>query len=109
VAVCTSLADAKAVLDDSIGLIACGVHFDDGRMFDLLRYVKADPRLRSIPFFGIVGAGRELSPAILGGIRTAAATLGAAGLVDLAGLKNRIGEPQAYELLRGELRERLSE
>jgi len=108
VAICTSLTDAKSVLDDSIGLIACGVHFDDGKMFDLLRYAKATPETRSIPFYCVMGGGRVLSPAILKGIKSAAMALGAAGFVDLAGLRRRLGDDQARVMLRNTIRTLLS-
>ena len=39
-----TLEEARCALqDDGIDLVLIGVHFDDSRMFDLLRYVRANP------------------------------------------------------------------
>ena len=33
----------RALKDDGFDLVLIGVHFDDSRMFDLLRYMRANP------------------------------------------------------------------
>jgi len=86
VAVCTTLAEAQAALAPDIAMIACGVHFDDGRMFDLLKYVKDDARFCDIPFWGLLHDNGVLSVEITRGIRTAMKTLGAKGLFNLSQL-----------------------
>lgn len=108
VVVAHSLEDAKAQLGKQVGLIACGVHFDNGTMFDLLHAAKADPKTRAIPFFLLTGEAASFSKPIMTGIRTAAKLLGAAGFTDLAKLKADVGEQQAYERLRQVVREALS-
>jgi hypothetical protein len=101
--VCFSLADACARLDPGIDLIACGLHFDDGKMFEFLKYVKADPATRPIPFFCVKGAGGPLSRAIYQSIVISTETLGASGFVDLSELISKLGEAQTYKLLRDTL------
>jgi hypothetical protein len=106
--ICHSLVTAKAALDKDIGLIACGVRFDEGRMLDLLRYVKENTKIKSIPFFCIIGAGKSFSPAVLAGIKKAVLILGANGIVDLSELRKKVGDKQAYETLRQAIRKVLS-
>jgi len=111
--VCISLAEAQAALTPDIAMIACGVHFDDGRMFDLLKYVKTDPQLRDIPFWGLLRDDGVLSVAITRGIRTAMKTLGAKGLFNLSQLNTGGGQQAdreaAYRALREAVRQSLSQ
>jgi hypothetical protein len=106
--ICHSLTTAKAGLDKDIGLIACGVRFDEGQMLDLLRYVKENPRTQSIPFFCIIGAGKSFSPRVLEGIKQAVLILGANRIVDLSELRKKLGDEQVYETLRQAIRKILS-
>ena len=105
--VCHNLADAQSHLGADIGLIACGVRFDSGRMFELLHAVKANPDTRSVPFYLILGVGKGYSQAILQGIKSAAEALGATGLTDLSRLENALGKEQAYQRLRDVIRQHL--
>jgi hypothetical protein len=59
-----TLDDACQVLVSRVDMIIAGVHFDDSRMFDLLRIAKADPTYRDIPFLCIRGVS---GPIALGG------------------------------------------
>src|SRR5687768_6318891 len=70
--VCHTLDEVKAHLDDDIGLIACGVRFDNGAMFDLVRLVKQQPNTKDIPIYLMAGDGVNYSKPILDGIRSAA-------------------------------------
>src|ERR1700712_1748739 len=83
---CLTLAEAQAALSADLAMIACGVHFDDGRMFDLLKLVKSEPRLSGIPFWGVLRDEGLLSSAITRGIRTAMKSMGANGLFNLSQL-----------------------
>jgi hypothetical protein len=103
--VCTSLPEAQSALAQEVHMIACGVHFDDGRMFDLLKYVKDDEALRAIPFWGVLRDEGMLSSAITRGIRTAMKTLGANGLFNLS----QMGAEEQPERLYMELRAALAQ
>lgn len=92
--------EAIDLLDPPPDLIVCGIHFDDSRMFDLLRLVKADPKSRSIPFFCFRDLESELAPAILESLDISSRALGAAGFVDLYALKQRFGLERADEEFR---------
>jgi hypothetical protein len=107
VIVCHTLEAAQRQLDADVGLIACGVRFDSGRMFELLRYAKADTRTRDVPFFLLLGSSKGYSQPILDGIRSAAKVLGASGFTDLSRLKKDIGEELAYTRLREVVRQAL--
>ena len=97
---CTSLPEAQSALAREVHMIACGVHFDDGRMFDLLKYVKADEALRAIPFWGVLRDEGMLSSAITRGIRTAMKTLGANGLFNLSQMRADEQPERLYKELR---------
>lgn len=100
---CRSLAEAQAALSPELDMIACGVHFDEGRMFDLLTIVKSNPALSGIPFWGVLRDEGLLSTAITRGIRTAMKTLGANGLFNLSQLGPHADEDAAYRELRSAL------
>lgn len=106
-AVCYTMEEARAHLDKNTGFIACGVRFDNGRMFDLLRAAKANPETRQIPFYLLLGEGTRYSKAILHGIKSAAKVLGSNGFTDLSKLENELGKAQAYERLREIIRQHL--
>ena len=101
---CTTLAEAQAALSADLSMIACGVHFDDGRMFDLLKLVKAEPQLSAIPFWGVLRDEGLLSSAITRGIRTAMKSMGANGLFNLSQL-NPHDDDMLYQDLRRTIRQ----
>jgi hypothetical protein len=105
---CTSLQEAQAALAPDVDMIACGVHFDDGRMFDLLKYVKADEALCAIPFWGVLRDEGMLSSAITRGIRTAMKTLGANGLFNLSQMRTDDQPDILYRQLRAALLQSLA-
>ena len=104
---CITLAEAQAALSAELAMIACGVHFDDGRMFDLLKQVKADPQLCAIPFWGILRDEGLLSTAITRGIRTAMKSMGASGLFNLSQVDTDGDGDTAYGDLRSAIRKSL--
>lgn len=98
--ICTSLDEARSGLVDEIDLLACDAHFDDCRMFDLLRLSKADPVTRPIPFLCMRIIEGELDQALYQSAVIASHALGAAGFVDLFRLKQKYGAEEAHEKLR---------
>ena len=77
--VCHTFKDACSALDGTVGLVACGVHFDGGKVFDFLRHVRENPGTADLPFFILLGAGSRYSPAIVTGIKAAAKLLKVTG------------------------------
>ncbi|WP_156396844.1 hypothetical protein [Noviherbaspirillum sp. Root189] len=102
VVLCHTLEDAKAAIDEQVGMVVCGVHFAQGAVFELLQFVRSNPVSRQVPFFVMLDtAGRyNYSPAIVHGLRAAAKALGATGFTDLSALVEKTGREEAIEILR---------
>jgi DNA-binding response OmpR family regulator len=79
-----TLAEAKrALARDDYDLIIMGVHFDESRMFDLLRQVRADERYQATPVV-CVASQRFDTPISVEGLEIAARALAADAFVDFA-------------------------
>lgn len=50
IVVCTALEDAQLALGKGVDLAMCGLHFDEGRMLDFLRFAKGHANTRSIQY-----------------------------------------------------------
>jgi len=85
------------------------LHFDDGNMFELLQLVRTTPAMQTVPFFCIKGVGSSLSPSIYKSIVIATEKMGADGFVDISDLSAKLGDEQAYTLVREALHQRLAE
>jgi CheY-like chemotaxis protein len=90
----STLDEALGAVTTGVDLVLCGIHFDDSRMFDLLRYVKADPTMRGVPFLCFRDRASELAPTLFESLDIACRALGGVGFVDLIGLRRRVGEAQ---------------
>lgn len=108
VVMCHTLRDATANLKDNIGLIACGVHFDHGNMFELLRTAKTNQATQSVPFFLVLKENTSHSPAVIHGIRSAAELLGVDIFIDLSALSPDADIQIRYERVRQMARKALS-
>jgi hypothetical protein len=81
-----------------VALVLCGVHFDESRMYDLLRHVRGEfPRL---PFVCCRIIEAELAKISRESIRIAAASLGASAFIDYPALVEQLGEQEAAHRLR---------
>lgn len=105
---CHSYEDACAHLDARVRLITCGVHFDNGKVFDLLRYVRENPQTAHLPFFIMLGAGSRYSPAIVQGIRAAAKLLKVTAFTDLTRFSDKIGNDASVATLRQGIRDAIA-
>lgn len=103
----TSTEALEALRSQDIGLIICGVHFDEGRMFELLGEAKADPATRDIPFIPVMGETGSQTEGIRQGIRSAALSLGAANFIDMPDLLARHGTTETFNRLRKMARDAL--
>jgi hypothetical protein len=99
------LEEAKARLQEDIGLIACGVHFDGGMLFELLNAARSHPVAQSIPFYVLFKEERDYSRAMIDGIRSAAKVLGASDFIDLLKMEQELGAEGAKEVVRMGIRE----
>jgi hypothetical protein len=84
-----TMSEAKTALAEPCDAIVIAVRFDESRMFDLIRYLKADAALSRLPVVCYRSGRRSLMASALGrqGVELAARTLGANDFVDM------IGEP----------------
>jgi PleD family two-component response regulator len=79
-----TLGEAKRALpSDHYALIIIGVHFDESRMFDLLRHVRADERYRATPVVCVVSQPFD-TPISVEGLEIATRALAADAFVDFA-------------------------
>jgi hypothetical protein len=86
-----TLDDAMALLrcDDRIDLVVGGMHFDESRMFDLLRYVREAFPL--MPFVSCRLLRTVLAPASIEAVAMSAASLGAVAHFDLPAESRTLG------------------
>lgn len=98
----TSLAGATSALstDARISMIVCGVHFDDSRMYELLRYARRE--FPHTPFVCVRVSRMEIPRITLDALRMAAESLGAT-FIDLPGLVDALGSAWAELEMRSRL------
>lgn len=95
-----TLDEALAALADPPVLVVCGCHFDEGRMYDLLRHLRADPELRAVPFLGVrCTPDKLLDGALYESVKIAVRALGGNAFVDLLRWQKRWGPSQAAHRL----------
>jgi hypothetical protein len=87
-----TLGDAERLLEQRVDIdgVLSTVSFDDHRMFDLLRLVKA--KYPEIPFIACRARDTELTKISLEGVRIASDALGASVFVDITALADRYGD-----------------
>lgn len=100
VTIADSLSHAKSLLDRPVDVIVCDLYFDESRMFDLLRHVKADEKTRTIPFIAVKASDGMLSPTLSQGVEIACNALGAEKFVELGAWENRYGPAEAHQRFR---------
>jgi CheY-like chemotaxis protein len=95
-----TLKQAREKLFPPPDLVVCGCHFDEGRMYDLLRYLKAEPELERTPFLAVRCVEDELlDDALYESVKIAVRALGGNAFVDLARWQRRWGEAEASHRL----------
>jgi hypothetical protein len=102
---CHSLAEVEQQLGPEIDAVVCGTNFDESRMFELLRAVKADTRYKSIPFVCIKVLDGVLHDATYASVKKASTLMGASGFFDLAQARAELGKVKAAAELRRMLRQ----
>jgi hypothetical protein len=95
-----TLEAARNALQDEPALVVCGCHFDEGRMYDLLRHLKALPALERIPFLAVrCVEGELLDDALYESVKIAVRALGGNAFVDLPRWQRRWGAAEASHRL----------
>jgi hypothetical protein len=98
--VCATTFDAaREALAPAPALVVCGCHFDEGRMYDLLRHMKASPGLQGVPFMAVRCLEGELDGALYESVKIAVRALGGNAFVDLLRWQGRWGVPDASHRL----------
>jgi hypothetical protein len=90
---------ARDALEPPPALVVCGCHFDEGRMYDLLRHMKATPELSKVPFMAVRCVEGELEDALYESVKIAVRALGGNAFVDLLRWQKRWGAPEAAHRL----------
>ena len=111
---CSSLEEAEASLRfpgsaEEVDLIACGLHFDDGRMYELLRFARSNEKTRPIPFLCVKLLKGRMTPSMLDSIRASSEMLGAQGFLHFPEIASRHGEHAALVIFRKTLYDLLEE
>lgn len=105
---CVTLEAARQVLlAGGIDLIIGGIHFDESRMFNLLRYAQADPASSDIPFMCVKILDDRIAPTFMQSAEIASRALGASGFIDFSDWRQRLGDMEAAEQLRRRIHELL--
>lgn len=99
-----SLQDARQAVGADTALVVCGCHFDEGRMYDLLRWMRAQPQLKSTPFLAIRVLEGGLDDTMYESVKIATHALGGDGFVDLHRWERRYGREQAASRLAQRVR-----
>jgi hypothetical protein len=96
-----SVDEARALMEPPPALVVCGCHFDEGRMYDLLRHMKATPELARVPFMAVrcVEGDMALDDALFESVKIAVRALGGNAFVDLLRWQRRHGEAEAAHRL----------
>jgi response regulator RpfG family c-di-GMP phosphodiesterase len=98
---CSTMDQAQAALSaHKIDLIVCESHFDNCRMFDLLRYCKLTPDTRDIPFLSMRLSGGELDDTAYEAVEIASKALGAVAFIDFFRLSKTLGAEELDKKLR---------
>ena len=95
----STMEEAKRALTKAPMLVVCGCHFDEGRMYDLLRHLKATPHLENVPFMAMRCVEGELDDTLYESVKIAVRALGGNAFVDLLRWQGKYGEAEASHRL----------
>lgn len=95
----TTMAQAWQALQDPPAVVVCGCHFDEDRMYDVLRSMKAAPALAQVPFVAIRILEGELEDTLYESVKIAVRALGGNAFVDYPRWCRKHGEAEASHRL----------
>ncbi len=99
--VCTSFMEAAHQIDiNRFDVILCGLHFDEGKMFDLLNLVKTRPSTKDIPFVCINALNTVLSDAVIRVVEVAASATGTHSFIEFSKWRKELGDEAAFAKMR---------
>jgi hypothetical protein len=88
--------EACSALSTDFDLIICGLHFENGRMYDFLKFSKAYQQTKDIPFLCVQLSGGILPYGAFKSMITAFDVLGGDLFVQLAKWRIELGDEQAF-------------
>ena len=92
----SSMRDAFDLLRHEVDLLVCGIHFDNSRMFDVLRIVKSHPAVQHKRILCYRDRALDLPAVLPQGLTIACTAMGAIDFVDLHALKQQFGARIAH-------------
>lgn len=95
---CVSSIDACTHFNDRPDAVICDLHFDDGKLFKFLQYLRAHPHTKTVPV--VVSQLRSsLTPAMLKGIETALHEFGNVSLLNMGDVGQNFADEVAAQRL----------
>lgn len=91
-----SIDEAYATLSPEFDLILCGLHFENGRMYDFLKFSKAYQATKDTPFLCVQLTGGILPYGAFKSMVTAFDVLGGDLFVQMAKWRIELGDEQAF-------------
>jgi hypothetical protein len=97
-----SFDEAVGALRSPPALLVCGCHFDEGRMFDLLRTFNRLPACKGVPFLAVrcLRGDTALDDTLYEGVKIAVDALGGQGFADVLWWQQQFGAAEASRRLR---------
>lgn len=95
----SSIDEAYVTLSPDFDLIICGLHFENGRMYDFLKFSKAYQPTKDIPFLCVQLSGGILPYGAFKSMVTAFDVLGGDLFVQLAKWRIELGDENAFTKL----------
>lgn len=96
----TSVEQAVNAFQPDFDLILCGLHFDMGRMYELLKQAKASPVVVDVPFLCVQLTGGILPYGVYRSMECAFHLLGGDMLVQVDKWRIELGDEAAFAKLR---------
>jgi hypothetical protein len=96
----TTVDQAVDAFHPDLDLIICGLHFDTGRMYELLRCAKSSPKVKNIPFLTVQLTGGILPYGVFKSMECAFGLLGGDLLVQVDKWRIEVGDEAAFARLR---------
>ncbi|MGV3740702.1 MAG: hypothetical protein ACO1NO_00140 [Burkholderiaceae bacterium] len=96
----TTVDQAIEAFHPELDLIICGLHFDMGRMYELLQYAKYSPKVKNIPVLTVQLTGGILPYGVFKSMECAFQLLGGDLLVQVDKWRIEMGDEPAFARLR---------
>jgi hypothetical protein len=104
--IATTMAEVSRAVTRHFDAMIVGVHFDDYRMFDFIRFVKSLPNLRDAPIICVRVVPSQLQPGVLMDVLPISCkAIGASAYLDWYEIERSVGP----ERIRDEFSRRLQE